>query len=95
MKSIEPIDLEEFVKSTLLQIESAADTRYVDGGIEFEVQVTASKTAEGGIKAHVISAGGEVSSQQVQKIHFKILPKRKKQIGLSIDRELTKPAYLK
>ena len=93
MKSVEPIELEEFVKSTLHQIESAADTRYVDGGIQFEVQVTASKVAGGGIKAHVISAGGEVSNQQVQKIQFKILPKRKKQTGISVGTELTKSAY--
>jgi hypothetical protein len=78
MKSIEPIELEEFIKSTLLQVESAAEERLVSGGIVFEVHITASKTAAGGVKAHVISAGGEISNQQVQKINFTILAKRSK-----------------
>ncbi len=36
---MEPIELQEFIESTLKQIEAAADVRYIEGGIEFEVSV--------------------------------------------------------
>ena len=75
---MEPIELQEFIESTLKQVEAAADVRYIEGGIEFEVSVVATKKAGGQIKTYVVNGEGEIASERSQRIKFKILALRKK-----------------
>jgi len=73
MEQFKPVELEEFVEETIKQLESAAGTRYFEGGIEFEVAVTETKKVDGSLKIYVASGKGEASTERIQKIRFKIL----------------------
>lgn len=77
---IEPIELREFVKSTIEQIESGADfsKRDFKGPIEFEVSINETKKMGGGIKVYVVSGNKISENEQIAKIKFKIYPKKQK-----------------
>jgi len=77
---IKPIELNEFVKSTIEQIENGADfsKRDFKGPIEFEVSISETKKNKGGIKVYVASGDGESENEQVAKIKFKIYPENPK-----------------
>jgi len=77
---IEPIELSEFVKSTIEQIENGADfsKRDFKGPIEFEVSINKTKKIGGGIKVYVATGEGISENEQVAKIKFKIYPESPK-----------------
>lgn len=74
---IEDIELEEFVRSVLTQIESGAGVgeRGFKGAIEFEVTVSKTQKLEGSVKIYIASGGGEVNKESVAKIKFQVYPK--------------------
>lgn len=73
---IEPIELNEFVKSAIEQIENGADIskRNFEGAIEFEVSINKTKKFGGGIKVYVASGEGMSEKEQIAKIKFSIYP---------------------
>lgn len=77
---IEPIELAEFIKSTIEQIESGADfsKRDFKGPVEFDITINKTKKIEGGIKVYVASGEGISENEQVAKIKFKIYPNKPK-----------------
>lgn len=74
---IEEIELEEFVRSVLTQIESGAAVgeKGFKDAIEFEVTVSKTQKLGGNIKVYVASGGGEVNKENVAKIKFQVYPK--------------------
>lgn len=74
---IEEIELEEFVRSVLTQVESGAQVgeRGFKDAIEFEVTVSKTQKLGGSVKIYVASGGGEVNKESVAKIKFQIYPK--------------------
>ena len=74
---IEQIELEEFVRNVLTQIESGAQVgeRGFKDAIEFEVTVSKTQKLGGNVKIYVASGGGEVNRESVAKIKFQIFPK--------------------
>lgn len=76
-EKLEDIELQEFVKNVLNQIESGADigNRGFDGAIEFEISIAKTQKLDGNIKIYVAQGGGEISKESVAKIKFQIYPK--------------------
>lgn len=74
---MEQIELEEFIKNVLLQIESGADIgkRSFKDAIEFEVSVSKTEKLGGNVKIYVAQGGGEISKESIAKIKFQIFPK--------------------
>jgi len=73
---IEPIELEEFIKSTIEQIEKGVDLekRWLKDAIEFDVSVSKTKKLGGGIKVYVASGEGTSEKEQIAKIKFSVRP---------------------
>lgn len=74
---MEQIELQEFVKSVLLQIENGAEVgkRSFKDAIEFEVSVSKTEKLEGNVKIYVAQGGGEISRESIAKIKFQVFPK--------------------
>ena len=91
MEQLEPIELQEFVRATIKQIESGAEQRWIEGSVKFEVLVTQTKRKDGGLKIYVASGQVGQTTELVQKVSFNILSKPPKtRPGTS---GLTEPAY--
>lgn len=73
---MEQIELEEFIKNVLLQIERGAEVgkRSFKDAIEFEVSVSKTEKLEGNVKIYVAQGGGEISRESIAKIKFQIFP---------------------
>lgn len=73
----EDIELQEFVKKSLQEIESGAEVgqRTFKDAIEFEVSVSRTQKLNGDVKIYVASGSGELSKENVAKIKFQIYPK--------------------
>ena len=74
------IDGDEFkalVGSAIENVNNAAPRGYglVDGNIKFNVEISTEKTAEGGIKAVIFSAGGKQSNANKTTISFEYAKK--------------------
>lgn len=74
---MEQIELEEFIRNVLLQIENGADVgkRSFKDAIEFEVSVSKTEKLEGNVKIYVAQGGGEISKESIAKIKFQVFPK--------------------
>lgn len=79
---MEQIELEEFIKNVLLQIEKGAEVgkRSFKGAIEFEVSVSKTEKLGGNVKIYVAQGGGEISRESVAKIKFQVFPDYPKNI---------------
>ena len=74
---IEANELEEYIRSTLASIKKGVhfDGSFkVHGLIDFDLAVTNTKGAKGGLKVYVVNAGGEGKSERVSRIRFKVRP---------------------
>ncbi|MFH2061451.1 MAG: hypothetical protein ABIJ43_00540 [Candidatus Beckwithbacteria bacterium] len=73
---LEQIQLEEFIKNVLTQIEKGAEIgkRSFKDAIEFEVSVSKTEKLEGNVKIYIAQGGGEINKESVAKIKFKIFP---------------------
>jgi len=73
---MEQIELEEFIKNVLLQIERGSNIgkRSFKDAIEFEVSVSKTEKLGGNVKIYVAQGGGEISRESVAKIKFQIYP---------------------
>lgn len=73
---MEQIELEEFIRNVLLQIERGAEVgkRSFKDAIEFEVSVSKTEKLEGNVKIYVAQGGGEISRESIAKIKFQIFP---------------------
>jgi len=73
---IEPIELQEFIKTTLEQIESGAEIgkRSFRDTVDFEVSVNKTQKIGGGVKIYVASGEGELNKEHVAKIKFSVFP---------------------
>ena len=74
---LEQIQLEEFIKNVLTQIEKGAEIgkRSFKDAIEFEVSVSKTEKLEGNVKIYVAQGGGEISRESIAKIRFQVFPK--------------------
>jgi len=81
---IEQIELKDFIRKALEDIESGADTksRGFKGAVEFEISVTKSQKLEGDVKIYVASGAGEINKESIAKIKFEIWPKTQRTISL-------------
>ncbi len=73
---IEQIELEEFIRNVLLQIERGSEVgkRSFKDAIEFEVSVSKTEKLGGNVKIYVAQGGGEISRESIAKIKFQIFP---------------------
>ncbi len=73
---MEKIELEEFIRNVLLQIERGAEVgkRGFKDAIEFEVSVSKTEKLGGNVKIYVAQGGGEISRESIAKIKFQIFP---------------------
>ena len=73
---MEQIELEEFIRNVLLQIEKGSDIgkRSFKDAIEFEVSVSKTEKLGGNVKIYVAQGGGEISRESIAKIRFQIFP---------------------
>lgn len=74
---MEQIELEEFIRNVLLQIENGTEVgkRSFKDAIEFEVSVSKTEKLEGNVKIYVAQGGGEISRESIAKIKFQVFPK--------------------
>lgn len=74
---MEQIELEEFIRNVLLQIENGAEVgkRSFKDAVEFEVSVSKTEKLEGNVKIYVAQGGGEISRESIAKIKFQVFPK--------------------
>lgn len=79
---MEQIELEEFIKNVLLQIERGAEAgkRSFKDAIEFEVSVSKTEKLGGNVKIYVAQGGGEISRESVAKIKFQVFPEYPKSV---------------
>lgn len=72
----EPIELQEFVKTTLEQIEGGAEIgkRYFKDTVDFEVSVNKTQKIGGDVKIYVASGEGALNQEHVAKIKFSVWP---------------------
>lgn len=79
---MEQIQLEEFIKNVLLQIERGAEVgkRSFKDAIEFEVSVSKTEKLGGNVRIYVAQGGGEISRESIAKIKFQIFPEYPKNI---------------
>lgn len=80
---MERIQLEEFIKNVLLQIERGAEVgkRSFKDAIEFEVSVSKTEKLGGNVRIYVAQGGGEISRESIAKIKFQIFPEYPKNIS--------------
>ena len=74
---MELIELEEFIKNALLQIERGADIgkRSFKDAIEFEVSISKIEKIGGNVKIYVAQGEKEISKESLAKIKFQIISK--------------------
>jgi hypothetical protein len=78
---MEEIELEEFVRETISQIESGAGGRGIKGTIDFKLLVAKTKKVGGGLKTYVVSGDGSISSEKTHEIKFSVYPQAKNESG--------------
>jgi len=73
----EQIELEEFIKKALQDIEAGAEigNRSFKDAIEFEISVSKTEKLSGNVKIYVASGEGETNKESIAKIKFQIYPK--------------------
>ena len=83
---IEDIELEEFVRSVLIQIETGSEVgkRSFKDAIEFEVTVSKTQKLSGNVKVYVASGGGEINKENIAKIKFQVYPNYPKDDSLRV-----------
>lgn len=74
--NLENIELQDFIKSALQQIEIGADVRKrsFKDAIEFEASVSKTEKLQGNVKIYVAQGGGEISKESIAKIKFQVYP---------------------
>ena len=75
MAKAEPVELREFVREALSQLEVAVESRNFTGPIEFEVSLTHSKNMDGALKFYVASGQVASSVETMQKMRFGVYPR--------------------
>lgn len=72
----EPIELQEFIKTTLEQIEDGTEIgkRGLKDSIDFEVSVNKTQKIGGGVKIYVASGEGELNKEHIAKVKFSVFP---------------------
>lgn len=77
-KTIEPIELEDFIRKILQDIESGAEIkegkRTLKETIDFEISISETKKLEGDIKIYIAKGGGNLQKESIAKIKFSIWP---------------------
>ena len=69
------IELEEFVRETLRQIELGATGHGFSEPIQFKVLLSETKKINGQVKVWVASGQGDHSTERVHEISFKVYPR--------------------
>lgn len=77
MSEVQPIELEEFIRSTIESIENGVnlESRHINGPIELEVRVDRVEKAGAGVKAYVLEGGAHLSSSSVATVKLSVYPK--------------------
>ncbi len=66
-------ELSEYIKYVLKGIDDGITEGYIlKDSIEFEIAVVNIQRAEGGLKIHVVKAGGDYSKEEINKIKFEV-----------------------
>jgi len=75
-EKIEYIELKEFIRKTLLEIEQGAeiDKRMFKDAIEFEISVSRTEKIDGELKIYVAKGDKQTAEEKVAKIKFQIYP---------------------
>jgi len=75
-EQIEQIELEEFIKKTLSEIEKGAEIgkRSFKDAVEFEISISKTQKIGGDIKIYVAKGEAELSQEKIAKIRFQIYP---------------------
>lgn len=70
------IELDEFLKSTISQIEASVDStkRWIKNGIDIEVSISKVDKIDGGLKIYIFNSGVSREVQEVSKIKFTVMP---------------------
>lgn len=76
MEKIEPIELQEFVRQAIREIEAGIEIgkRSLDGTINFDVSVTRTQKIAGNVKVYVLGSEGENQKENLARISFKVRP---------------------
>lgn len=76
MEKIEPIELKDFIKQTIAEIEDGVDVnkRTFCSSIDFDISITRSQRVGGSIKVYVVDGGGETSRENIARVQFKVNP---------------------
>jgi hypothetical protein len=73
------ISLQEFVRKTIDEVNSALPKGYViEDAIDFELSVTTTNTRNGGIEIKVLSGKVEKENQTVQSVYFSVINEKDK-----------------
>lgn len=69
-------ELADFIKATLQGIKGgiAGENVFLTEPIKFNLAVTKIKEGGGGVKIHVVDAGGKFKAEEISKIEFIITP---------------------
>jgi hypothetical protein len=72
-----PVELKEFINSTLDAIERGADLKHrsISGPVKFEVTVKKTFKGEGGIKVYVVSGSAKSENENIATVKFSISSK--------------------
>jgi hypothetical protein len=76
MEKIEPIELKDFIKQTIAEIEEGVDLnkRSLGSPIDFDISITRSRKVGGSIKVYVVGGEGETSRENIARVQFKVNP---------------------
>lgn len=92
-EQIEQIELEEFIKKTLSEIEKGAEIgkRRFKDAIEFEISISKTQKIGGDVKIYVAKGSGEQSEEKIAKIKFQIYPDYPKDNLEDLPRQAVEP----
>lgn len=67
-------ELIERLKAELKDTQKIEDALFYISGVQLEISFTVEKTAHSGVNFHVLQTGGQVTSNEVQKIVLELTP---------------------
>lgn len=73
---LEQIELQEFIKTTIAEIEAGIEIgkRFLKDYIEFEISISKTEKLGGNVKVYVASGGKEINKESIAKIKFQVYP---------------------
>ena len=70
---IDSEEIQEYVSSTLEAIENGlSENHFLQGSVDFEMQVVTERSGDGNIDIKIAEAGGETGTQSTTKIEFSV-----------------------